>query len=140
MTGSSVTTYNRHLFCGRERAFEGKGSFHGLCRDLTVEVGEHAPLAFGAFVGIYQMSLNWIRFRQARNTYEECNKNRSVQVLFKDRNLSKTSFYSRESSLYIYILISLHYIQSLFIYFHPSLVITVHSNSPFLSLLLYFSS
>jgi hypothetical protein len=115
MTGSSVTTYNRHWFCGRERAFEGKGSFHGLCRDLTVEVGEHAPFAFGAFVGIYQMSLNWIRFREARNTYEECNKNRSVQVLFKDRNLSKTSLYSRESSLYIYILILLHYIQSLFI-------------------------
>jgi ribosomal protein S14 len=103
MAGTSVTLYNRHWKCGRERAFGGKGSFHGLCRDLTDEVGEHATLAFGAFVGIY-MSLNWIRFRRARNAYEECNKNGSVHG-----NLSKISLYSRESSLYLYTgLITLH--------------------------------
>jgi hypothetical protein len=38
--------------------YGAKGSFHGLCRDLTDGVGTHATLAFGAFVGIYQMSLN----------------------------------------------------------------------------------
>jgi hypothetical protein len=35
-----------------------KEVFKSCAGDLTVEVGEHATLAFGASVGIYQMSLN----------------------------------------------------------------------------------